>query len=367
MLTLSRGQRLGPYEIRAILGSGSMGEVYRARDSRIGRNVAIKVMGPAIVAKGAVALQRFELEARAAGSLNQPNLLVIHDFGEERGSRYMVTEFLEGETLRDRLDLGPLPARKAVDYTIQICRGLAAAHEKGILHRDLKPDNIFITRDGRVKILDFGLAKLIEPEARSQILGEVGPLTAPGIVMGTARYMSPEQARDLPLDARSDLFSVGSLLYEMLSGKPAFKGLTPLEAMTNIAKHDPADLVYPGEQIPGLDLIVHHCLEKQPDARVQSARDLVFQLETVLSGGVAEPPAPPKTPRWVWAAVGLLLVALPSIAFLFGRRASAAVVPSFHKLTFRRGSIWSARFAPDGQTVVYSAAWDADRLQLFST
>src|ERR1041384_1048637 len=215
MLTLSRGQRLGPYEIRALLGSGSMGEVYRARDTRMGRNVAIKVMGPAIVAKGAVALQRFELEARAAGQLNQSNLLTIHDFGEEKGSRYMVCEFLEGETLRDRLDMGPIPARKAIDYTIQLCRGLSAAHEKGILHRDLKPDNVFITKDGRIKILDFGLAKLIEEEARSQLLGAGGPLTAPGIVMGTARYMSPEQARDLPLDARSDLFSVGSLLYEM--------------------------------------------------------------------------------------------------------------------------------------------------------
>ena len=366
MLTLSRGSRLGPYEIRAVLGAGSMGEVYRARDTRMGRNVAIKVLGPPMLAKGPVQLQRFELEARAAGSLNHPNLLTVHDFGTHQDARYLVTEFLEGETLRDVLDPGPVPARKAIDFAIQIARGLSAAHEKGILHRDLKPDNIFVTKDQRIKILDFGLAKLIEPELHAQLLGE-HRLTTPGVVMGTARYMSPEQARDLPLDQRSDLFSVGVLLYEMLSGHQPFRGNTPMEAMTAIAKHDPPELVYPGEQVPGLDLIVHHCLEKSPDNRVQSARDLIFQLETVVSGGAEEPVAPPKKRPLLLPGLLALALLAPVAAFFAGRRASASVLPSFHKLTFRRGSVEAARFAPDGQTVVYSAAWDDDRLRLFST
>ncbi len=366
MLTLHRGLRLGPYEIRAVLGTGGMGQVYRARDTRIGRNVAVKVLNAAMLLKP-VLLQRFELEARAAGSLNHPNLLTVHDFGEHQGARYLVTEYLEGETLRERLDSGPVPARKAIDYAVQIARGLSAAHEKGILHRDLKPDNIFITRDGRIKILDFGVAKLLEPETRAQILGDGPRLTAPGLVVGTAQYMSPEQARDLPLDQRSDLFTVGTLLYEILSGRAPFRGASPVEAMTAIVRDDPPELIYTGEQVPGLDLVVHHCLEKSPDNRVQSARDLIFQLETVASGGSAEPPEPPKRKPLRRAALALVLLAAPLAAFLLGRRAAATVPPSFHKLTFQRGIVAAARFAPDAETVVYSALWDAGRLQLFTT
>src|SRR5947209_4496393 len=293
--------------------------------------------------------------------------------GTYEGVPYLVSELLEGMPLAESLRFGPLPLRKAIDYAIQIARGLSAAHEKGILHRDLKPDNLFVTREGRVKILDFGIAKLIEPEARAKLLGEQRGLTAPGVVVGTAQYVSPEQARDLPLDHRSDLFSLGLVLFEMLSAERPFAGKTPVEVMTAIARDEPEDLAYPGEQIRGLDAIVRHCLEKAPERRVQSARDLIFQLEglsgTTSSEDVTDPGGPPPRPRsrLVAAALMLALVALPLASFLFGRRAAATLLPSFHKLTFRRGAIWSARFAPDGETVVYSVIWDADRLQLFST
>ncbi|MCA1826734.1 MAG: serine/threonine-protein kinase [Myxococcales bacterium] len=366
-------QRLGPYEMRALLGSGASGVVWRARDTRMGRNVAIKVLDAGVVQRRPEQVQRFELEARAAGGLNHPNLVTVHDFGKQDDTRYLVTEFLVGRTLRAEMDAGPIEARKAIDYAIQIARGLSAAHEKGILHRDLKPDNIFVTREGRVKILDFGIAKLFEPEARARLLGEARGFTAPGVVVGTAQYVSPEQARDLPLDHRSDLFSLGLVLFEMLSGTRPFRGKTPVEVMTAIARDEPEDLVYPGERIPGLDAIVRHCLEKAPERRVQSARDLIFQLEGLTGAyspqDVTDPGRPPPSPRrrWVPAAIMAALVALPLASFFFGRRAAATVMPSFHKLTFRRGAIWSARFAPDGETVVYSAIWDADRLQLFST
>src|SRR5438067_7556514 len=367
MLTLSRGELVGPYEIRAVLGNGSMGEIYRARDTRMGRNVALKVLNAATAARGPVLLQRFELEARAAGSLNHPNLLTVHDFGTYENAPYMVTEFLEGETLGQRLERGPIRALQAVDYAIQIARGLAVVHEKGILHRDLKPGNIFITRDGRIKILDFGVAKLIDESARAQLMGKLGSLTAPGVVLGTARYVSPEQARDLPLDHRSDLFSLGLLLYEMLSGRPAFSG-APAEVMSAIVRQDQPELVYPGEQIPGLDRVVRHCLEKSAERRVQSGRDLIFQLETVTGTGEAAPPEVPRPRPARRAAFLFLLLAFPAAAFLAGRRAAATVPPSFHKLTFRRGVVGAARFAPDGETVVYSARWAAgDRTQLFTT
>ncbi|TMA32929.1 MAG: hypothetical protein E6J88_01620, partial [Deltaproteobacteria bacterium] len=366
-------QRLGPYEMRSLLGSGASGIVWRARDTRMGRNVAIKVLDAGVVQRRPEQLQRFELEARAAGGLNHPNLVTVHDFGQQDQTRYLVTEFLVGRTLRAEMDPGPIEARKAIDYAIQIARGLSAAHEKGILHRDLKPDNIFVTREGRVKILDFGIAKLFEPEARAKLLGEGRGLTAPGVVVGTAQYVSPEQARDLPLDHRSDLFSLGLVLFEMLSGTRPFLGKTPVEVMTAIARDEPEELTYPGERIPGLDAIVRHCLEKAPERRVQSARDLIFQLDGLTGAfspdAVTNPGGPPPKPRprWVAAAVMAALVAAPVASFFFGRRASATVLQSFHKLTFRRGTVFSARFAPDGQTVIYGAGWDGEPQQLFST
>src|SRR5260370_21433126 len=241
-MALTSGINLGPYEIVAPAGAGGMGEVYRARDARLNRDVAIKVL-PAGFARDPERLRRFQQEAQAAAALNHPSILAVHDFGEHEGSPYMVTEFVEGETLRERLRPGMLPVRKATEYAEQVARGLAAAHEKGIVHRDLKPENIFVTRDGRVKILDFGLAKLTRPEGT--VLSDTATLasqTEPGVVMGTVGYMSPEQVKGQNVDHRSDLFSFGAILYEMLSGKRAFQGATSVETMSAILKQDPPTL-----------------------------------------------------------------------------------------------------------------------------
>src|SRR5262249_32276670 len=235
------GARFGPYEVVGLIGSGGMGEVYRARDERLKRDVAIKVL-PSLFSQDRDRLRRFEQEARAAGGLNHPNILAIHDMGSREGAPYVVSELLEGDTLRMRLVSGALPVRKAIDYAIQIARGLAAAHEKGIVHRDLKPENLFITKDGRVKILDFGLAKVTRPESAAARAGGSAPPpagTEPGIVMGTVGYISPEQVRGQSADARSDIFSFGAILYEMLSGKRAFQGSSPVETMSAILREDP--------------------------------------------------------------------------------------------------------------------------------
>jgi eukaryotic-like serine/threonine-protein kinase len=259
-----------------------MGEVYRARDPRLGREVAIKIL-PASFSSDPSRLSRFEQEARAAAALNHPNILAVYDIGTHDGSPYIVSELLDGATLRERLRTGPLPVRKAIDYAQQIARGLAAAHDKGIVHRDLKPENIFITDDGRVKILDFGLAKLTRPEnvADGQTLTQAG--SDPGTVLGTVGYMSPEQVRGKPADARSDLFSFGAVLYEMLSGKRAFHGESPAETMSAIAKEEPAELTETNRNVPpALERIVRHCLEKNPAERFQSVRDVAFRSRITL-------------------------------------------------------------------------------------
>src|SRR2546426_7259677 len=231
-MALSSGTKLGPYEIQSPLGAGGMGEVYRARDTRLGREVAIKVL-PEALANDADRLRRFEQEARTIAALNHPNILGIHDIGAHDGAPFLVSEFLEGQTLREKLELGPLPVRRAIDYVLGIAQGLAAAHEKGIVHRDLKPENVFITRDGRVKILDFGLAKLVTREGSHDTVATLAsPATLPGMVMGTVGYMSPEQVKGGANDARSDIFSFGAVLYEMLSGKRAFKRETSAETLT---------------------------------------------------------------------------------------------------------------------------------------
>jgi Tol biopolymer transport system component len=274
--------RLGPYEVLSPLGAGGMGEVHRARDERLGREVAIKVL-PAHSSSDPDRLRRFEQEARAAGALNHPNLTVVFDTGRHDGNPYVVFELLDGVTLRQRLGGGALPVRKAVDYAGQIAQGLAAAHEKGIVHRDIKPENLFVTRDGRVKILDFGLAKLrpaLDPDAPREAVPRVATATGAGVVLGTVGYMSPEQVRGEPADARSDIFSFGSVFYEMLSGKPPFAGESSAELMTAILKEDPPELAgIP----PGLEWTVRRCLEKRPEERFQSARDIAFGLEA-LSG-----------------------------------------------------------------------------------
>src|SRR2546421_11899330 len=259
-----------------------MGEVYRARDTRLGRDVAVKVL-PSIFSADADRLHRFEQEACAAGALNHPNILIVHDVGTHDGAPYVVSELLEGETLRHRISGAALPPRKAIDYALQIARGLAAAHEKGIVHRDIKPDNIFITNDGRAKILDFGLAKLTSATDGTQSQSEVPTRkvnTDPGTVMGTMGYMSPEQLKGRPADHRSDIFSFGAILYEMLSGKRAFRGDSMAETMSAILREDPPDLSETNKTVsPALERVVRHCLEKNPAERFHCARERAVAIE----------------------------------------------------------------------------------------
>jgi Tol biopolymer transport system component len=370
-MSLSAGTRLGSYEIVALIGAGGMGEVYRAHDSALGRDVAIKVL-PAAVSADADRLRRFESEARAAGLLNHPNILSIYGFGEHDGAPFVVSELLEGATLRDRMGGTALSPRRAIDYALQVALGLAAAHEKGIVHRDLKPENLFVTDDGRVKILDFGLAKLTQPEGLPAGVTAAPTMTAgtePGVVMGTAGYMSPEQVRGLAADHRSDIFSFGAVLYEMLTGRRAFRGDSSIETMSAILKEDPPELSETNRNVPpGLERIVRHCLEKSPQLRIQSARDLAYDLEGLsgVSGTTAAPTIETAKPR---RGIGLTVaiagaLALLALGFLAGRRVAGSAAASgpnegirYRRLTFRRGNVVFARFAPDGQTIVYGAAW----------
>src|SRR2546425_2829945 len=288
-MSLSAGTKLGPYEILSPLGAGGMGEVYRARDTRLGRDVAVKVL-PSFFSADTDRLRRFEQEACAAGALNHPNILVVHDIGMHDGSPYVVSELLEGETLRRRMGGTALPQRKAIDYGLQVAHGLAAAHEKGIVHRDLKPENIFITNDGRVKILDFGLAKLTGAGDTDQSQTDIPTRrvdTDPGIIMGTVGYMSPEQLRGRRADHRSDIFSFGAILYEMLSGRRAFHGESTADTMSAILRQDPPELSGTNQNVnPALERVVQHCLEKNPEERFHSASDLAFAIQA-LSGSAA--------------------------------------------------------------------------------
>src|SRR5438132_3186316 len=278
---ITTGTHLGRHEIRSQLGAGGMGEVYRARDEKLNRDVAIKVL-PASPSQDKDRLRRFEQEAQAAGALNHPNILAVYDVGTHDGAPYIVSELLEGEELREQLNNGSLTQRKALDYAQQIAQGLAAAHERGITHRDLKPENLFITTDGRVKILDFGLAKLrpLRSESVSSEIDTGKQLTEPGTVMGTVGYMSPEQVRGHEADHRSDIFSFGSILYEMLAGQRAFRRDTMAETMTAILKEEPPELSETNAKISlPLEKIVRRCLEKKPERRFQTATDLAFALE----------------------------------------------------------------------------------------
>ncbi|HEY3124113.1 MAG TPA: protein kinase [Thermoanaerobaculia bacterium] len=371
-MALSPGTRLGPYEILAPLGAGGMGEVYRARDERLKRDVAIKVL-PASYSQDADRLRRFEQEAQAAGGLNHPNITAVYDIGQHDGAPYVVQELLEGETLRSTLAGGRLSLRKAIDYALQTAHGLAAAHEKGIVHRDLKPENLFVTKDGRIKILDFGLAKLTQTEEGSQVtsLPTAAAGTEPGVVLGTLGYMSPEQVRGRPADARSDIFSFGAILYETLSGKRAFHGDSAADTMSAILREDPPDLSVTNQSIsPGLERIVRHCLEKNPEQRFHSAHDLAFDLET-LSGvsaprSVAAEVSPMSWTRRLPLLAGMTLgLAGMAATYFAGKKAGYVSPPSFRQLTFRRGAIASARFAPDGQTILYSARWEGKPVEIF--
>jgi eukaryotic-like serine/threonine-protein kinase len=368
-MALTSGTKLGPYEIIAPLGAGGMGEVYRARDTRLGREVALKVL-PESFSRDADRLRRFEQEARAVAALNHPNILAIHDIGEQDGAPFIVSELLEGTSLRAELANGPLPARKASDYAAQIAQGLAAAHEKNIIHRDLKPENIFLTKEGRVKILDFGLAKLSPAaggaKAQSDGLTMTSSPTEAGVVMGTAGYMAPEQVRGSGIDSRTDIFAFGAVLYEMVSGERAFQRGTAAETMTAILKEDPPELNEMTHPVsPGIERIVRRCLEKQPEQRFQSAKDLAFALEalsgttstsgsrTAANAAIAD--ASRKTPWPALVASAAVLGLLLGPAIVWYLRPGAASPPTFTRVSFHRGEVIRARFAPDGKTVLYSA------------
>jgi dipeptidyl aminopeptidase/acylaminoacyl peptidase len=375
--------RLGPYVIVSALGAGGMGEVYRARDAKLSRDVAIKVL-PAEFSARPDALARFEREAKAVAALSHPNILAIHDFGTEGGTAYAVTELLDGETLRDALAHGPLPVRRAVEYAIQMARGLAAAHDKGIVHRDLKPENVFITADERVKILDFGLAR---QDAATGGSGTLAPTlnspTEPGTVLGTVGYMAPEQVRGTVVDWRADIFSFGAVLYEMVAGQRAFQRETAAETMTAILREEPPEMPSDRAIPSAVDRIVRHCLEKKPEARFRSAHDLAFALGTVAGSTASSQPSGvvPPSARWPtrWSATAmtaaaLVICAAAAAGVVFGRRINsggAATTPSgppeFRQLTFDDATIETARFAPDGRTLVYSAARGAEDPRLFLT
>lgn len=371
-MALTPGTRLGPYEIVAVVGAGGMGEVYRARDTRLERTVAIKIL-PESFASDRERLERFQQEARILSALNHPNLMAVYDVGEQSGLHFLVSEFLDGQSLRERLTAGPLPQRKVIEYGLQIAKGLAAAHEKGIVHRDLKPDNIFVLRDERVKILDFGLAKQTARAAAADQTMTRPDQTSAGTVLGTAGYMSPEQVRGEPLDHRSDIFSFGAILYEMIAGQRAFRGDSSVEVMSAILKQEPPELAESGLTVSlGLQRIVQRCLEKKPEARFQSASDLAFALDALSSsgtstGGLRPLKDAPKTRSRVLIPLALAAALVIGVIGTMLLHRPATSHPDFTQLSFRSAYIRHARFTPDGRTVVFDATTGGKGTELFST
>ena len=372
-MSLSPGTRLGPYEVTAQIGQGGMGEVYRARDMRLDRLVAIKIVKSAPIDSDL--FRRFEIEAKAAGNLNHPNILAIYDIGTHDGVPYLVSELLEGQSLDARLGLGPVPPKKAISYLIQIADGLAAVQSRGFVHRDLKPSNLFLTNDGRVKILDFGLVKLLPGFGRVGRTGSGSTTTVDtgaDRIVGTVGYMSPEQVSGGSVDHRSDLFQLGAVGYEMLTGRRAFKEASDIETMSAILGEEPPEDPAAFENVPpGVELAVRRCLEKNPDERFQSARDLGFYLSTLptSSGSGVTQRVRATSGRSVvrLAVTAVVAVVIAGGAFLLGEHAGLTPAPSYQQITFRRGTIRSARFAPDGRTIIYGASWDGAPTQLFST
>ena len=368
-MTLPAGFRLGSYDILAPLGAGGMGEVYRARDTKLEREIAVKIL-PADTADSPLSRARFEREARAVAALSHPNILAIHDYGSVDGVTYAVMELLHGETLRQRLDRGPIPHRRAAEIAREIALGLSAAHEKGIVHRDLKPANIFLTERGPTKILDFGLARHYGPQAHD---GTQSDHTEPGKVVGTTGYMSPEQVRGAAVDHRSDLFTFGSVFYEMLSGQRAFQGETSVETMHAILHDDPPPLATAERPVsPTLERIASHCLEKRPDDRFQSAHDLAFDLASLsaVPSGQAAPPVGRIGGRRLGAAAVLASVVAAALIWAAVARSRESREPNrapvSRRLTFRRGNLLNARFAPDGKTVVYAAALEGRPTEVYA-
>ena len=381
-MTLIIGTKLGRYEIRSQLGAGGMGEVYRARDTELGRDVAVKVLPPSFSAD-TDRLRRFQQEACAAGALNHPNILSIYDVGKHDNSPYVVSELLEGETLRKRIGGTPLAHRRVIDYALQIAHGLAAAHEKGIVHRDLKPDNIFVTNDGRVKILDFGLAKLTQGDGNQQQT-EIPTRrvdTDPGVVMGTVGYISPEQLKGRAVDQRSDIFSFGAILYEMLSGRRAFHGESAAETMSAILNEDPPELSDTNKTVsPGLERLVNHCLEKNPSARFHSANDLAFALEAISGSSVSAQtetavlPLRPARLKWrehlPWVVAGLLLIGLlAALPFVIAYWRRAPTEEGFVRLSVllpdkvrMPGTTPGLAISPDGRRIAFLGSQEGQHL-----
>jgi tRNA A-37 threonylcarbamoyl transferase component Bud32 len=367
---LTPGAKVGPYEVVASLGIGGMSEVYRVRDPRLQREVALKVVGEWLSVDPSF-LARLEQEARLAGSLNHPNIVAVHDVGSHEGSPYIVTELLQGETLRERLARGRVSTSQAIDWGVQIAEGLAAAHQRGIVHRDLKPENVFLTRSGHVKLLDFGIAKAAPSvEARGLLeptLSPQGYATDTGVVLGTPGYMSPEQVRGETVDSRSDLFSAGAILHELLSGQRAFPGGSVVESGHAILHDEPPPL---SATVPAsLARVVQRCLAKDPEGRFQSARDLGFALDVLRSPTDPKPALRlTRARRWRWLiGVSGVAAALAVGGFLVGQARRGPPTPSLRMLTFRRGSVLAARFAPDGRTIYYSAAWSGAPPQVYAT
>lgn len=346
-----------------------MGEVFRARDERLGRDVALKLIRQSSGDKPDH-LRRFEFEARAAAALNHPNIVAVYDVGSTDGTPYIVCELLEGQTLRKRLQEGPLPAPLAIDYCLQIVQGLIAAHDRRIVHRDLKPENLFLTTEGRIKILDFGVAKLQAVDDSGRSVEELTTVTKSGVVIGTVAYMSPEQLRGKPVDHRSDIFSVGAILYEMLTGSRAFEGETEVDTITAVLREEPSGARLDETNIPvSIQQVVRHGLEKEPQNRFQSARDLAFALETLPeTQGTRKPVFRPQksTARFLFGAIAGALAAA-AILLVAHPWKENPILPSYQRLTYEQGTLYSARFTPDFRGVIYGAAWNGKPLQLFST
>ena len=373
-MRLTPGTRVGPYEVVALLGAGGMAEVYRAKDTRLGRDVALKVMSEALGTDRPL-MERFEREAKLAGSLNHPNVVALYDVGFQDGKPYLVTELLQGETLRERLAKGAVPLETALDWAMQIATGLAAAHAHGIVHRDLKPENLFITGSGHVKLLDFGIAKLAAaragPSAHDLLESTVRPsngMTQTGAVVGTPRYMSPEQVRGEDVDARTDLFSFGAVLYEMLARRRAFPGDSAVDAAHSILHDEPPPL--PAEVPLPMAQLVRHCLEKDPEKRFQSARDLAFNLDvqrTPMGLMPATRVQRTRWRRWWWLVLPVAAASFLGAGIYAGSSFRREQLPSIRPLTLRRGDVLSSRFAPDGRTVYFSASWNGEPPRVYST
>ncbi len=380
---LAAGSRLGPYEVQSPLGAGGMGEVYRARDERLSRSVALKVL-PGEISADRSRLERFEKEARAASSLNHPNIVTIYDIGSSESVSYIAMELVEGKTLRELLASGPIALRRLLSLSAQAADGLAKAHSAGIVHRDLKPENLMVTKDGFVKILDFGLAKLLPAGFESSEGTDLATMTRgtePGTVMGTVGYMSPEQASGHPVDFRSDQFSLGAILYEMASGKRAFERATAIQTLSAIIQDEPEPLSAAAPKTPSnLVWIIDRCLAKDPEERYGSTRDLARDLAALrdhasgisVSGVVQPAPRRFRPSRALFAGTALAAVVLAAATYFVGQKIQArrdreTPPPPTQTLTFRRGFLTGARFAPDGQTIVYSAAWDGKPSEIFTT